>query len=90
MFAVGFVLARRKLVMGGVGAAQARSRVDVPGVVGKRTGNIKAGGATAAAAGVRVACVDMRAVCPKFDVAWRGRVDRCLGVCYGVGLLLWC
>lgn len=58
------VLARRELVMGGVGVAQARSRVDVPVLAGKRTGNIKAGGATALAAGARDVCVDVRAVCP--------------------------
>jgi hypothetical protein len=58
--------------MDGVGVAQARSRVDVPVLAGKRTGNIKAGGATALAAGARELCGDVRAVCPFSDMFWLG------------------
>jgi hypothetical protein len=55
-------------------------------LAGKRTGNIKAGGATALATGAGQESAERRAVCPGFDVSWEAGVSRCLGGCYGRGL----
>ena len=44
-------------------------------LAGKRTGNIRAGGATALAAGANEVYVDMRAVCPGYESALRAWVD---------------
>lgn len=59
-------------MMGGVGQLRHGVVLTYLVLAGKRTGNIKAGGATALAAGAREECVDVRAVCPGIDGFWRG------------------